>query len=208
MYEDIISDLQTAYDRQAEDRDASDLSGWKTAEREGFLSLLSAEGKRTLLEIGAGPGRFGAYFRDNGLDVTCTDLSPEMVRLCRAKGLRAYVMDFLNLDFPAASFDAIFAMNCLLHVPSADLGRVLISIRRLLKPGGLFYYGVYGGYPFEGIWPEDHHRPNRYFTFYEDDELRHRASRLFDEVSFRTIAIEGDGHSHFQSLILRPRRDE
>lgn len=207
MYEDVLDSLQQAYDRHAGERDANPLAGWKTAERERFLSLLRAEGKRTLLEIGAGPGHFSAYFRDNGLDVICTDLSPEMVRLCRAKGLNGHVMDFMHLDFPPGSFDAVFALNCLLHVPSADLERVLRSIHRVLRPDGLFYYGVYGGHSFEGVWPEDHHDPKRYFTFYPDDELRRRVSGFFDEVSFRVIEIEGDGESHFQSLILRPRLD-
>ena len=132
MYEDVIGDLRQAYDRSAARRDAAGLPAWKIAEREEFLTLLRAEGKRSLLEIGAGPGHFGAYFRDNGLNVTCTDLSPEMVRLCREKGLTAHVMDFLHLDFPPSSFDAIFALNCLLHVPSADLPRVLARIEEEL----------------------------------------------------------------------------
>ncbi|HRO92162.1 MAG TPA: class I SAM-dependent methyltransferase, partial [Promineifilum sp.] len=145
------------------------------------------------------------FFRDRGLDVTCTDLSPEMVRLCRQKGLTAHVMDFLHLDFPPVSFDAVFALNCLLHVPGVDLDRVLAAVQQLLRPGGLFFYGVYGGHSFEGVWPEDHHDPKRYFVFYPDDELRRRVAERFDEVSFRAIQLEDDRESHFQSLILRPR---
>lgn len=205
MYDDILSTLRQAYDNHAGQRDAAGLADWKIAEREEFIALLRAEGKQSVLEIGAGPGHFGAYFRDQGFDVTCTDLSPEMVALCRAKGLQAYVMDFLSLDFPAASFDAVFSLNCLLHVPSGDLDRVLANIQRLLRPGGLFFYGVYGGYSFEGIWPDDHHEPHRYFVFYPDDELRQRVSARFDEVSFRAIPLEHDSESHFQSLILRPK---
>lgn len=205
MYDDILSTLRQAYDNHAGQRDAAGLADWKMAERAEFIALLRAEGKQSVLEIGAGPGHFGAYFRDQGFDVTCTDLSPEMVALCRAKGLQAYVMDFLSLDFPAASFDAVFALNCLLHVPSSDLDRVLANIQRLLRPGGLFFYGVYGGYSFEGIWPDDQHEPHRYFVFYPDDELRQRVSARFDEVSFRAIPLEHDSESHFQSLILRPK---
>ena len=93
--------------------------------------------------------------------------------------------------------------NCLLHVPSADLPRVLAAIHRLLQPNGLFYYGVYGGHIFEGIWPEDHHDPQRYFVFYPDDELRRRVAGLFDEVYFRAIPLPDEDGSHFQSLILR-----
>ena len=205
MYDDVIGSLRMAYDRQSAERDANDLPPWKTVERDDFLNRLRAEGKQTLLEIGAGPGRFAAWFRDQGLDVTCTDLSPEMVALCRAKGLRAHVMDFLSLDFPPASFDAVFALNCLLHVPSADLERVLSAIHRLLRPGSLFYYGVYGGWSFEGNWPDDHCDPPRYFVFYPDDELRRRVASLYDEVSFRAVEVNHDGQSHFQSLILRPK---
>ena len=205
MYEDVIGDLRQAYDRSAAKRDAAGLPAWKIAERADFLALLQSEGKQTLLEIGAGPGHFAAYFRDQGLDVTCTDLSPEMVRLCRDKGLTAHVMDFLHLDYPPASFDAVFALNCLLHVPSADLPRVLAAIHQVLRPDGLFFYGVYGGWAFEGIWPEDEHEPKRYFVFYPDDELRRRVAGLFDIVSFRSIALEDSGRGHFQSLILRPK---
>jgi SAM-dependent methyltransferase len=127
-----------------------------------------------------------------------------MVRLAQAKGLDARVMDFLNLDFPPASFDAVFALNCLLHVPSADLPRVLAAVHRVLRPGGLFFYGVYGGRAFEGTWPDDKHEPPRHFVFYSDDDLRRRAAGLFEEVSFRVIPLEGD-EMHFQELILRPR---
>jgi SAM-dependent methyltransferase len=208
MYDQVIDGLRQAYDNSAEERDAGNagrLTPWKVATRADFLSLLQAEGKRSLLEIGGGPGHFAAFFRDAGLDVVMTDLSPAMVRLAQAKGLDARVMDFLNLDFLPAAFDAVFALNCLLHVPSADLPRVLAAIHRVLRPGGLFFYGVYGGHSFEGIWPEDHHEPKRYFVFYPDDELRRRVSGLFDEVSFRAIPVEGETESHFQELILRPK---
>lgn len=205
MYEDITPTLKQAYDNHAVERDTAGLTEWKITEREQFLSMLQSEGKHSLLEIGAGPGHFGAFFRDRGLNVVCTDLSPEMVRLCREKGLEAHVMDFLQLDFPPASFDAVFALNCLLHVPSADLDRVLAAVHRLLRPNGLFYYGVYGGYSFEGVWPEDHHTPERYFVFYPDDELRRRAAERFEEIYFRAIPLEDNRESHFQSLILRPK---
>lgn len=204
-YDDVIPTLKQAYDNHAGERDEAELADWKIVEREHFLALLQSEGKRSLLEIGAGPGHFGAFFRDRGLDVTCTDLSPEMVRLCRQKGLTAHVMDFLHLDFPPVSFDAVFALNCLLHVPGVDLDRVLAAVQRLLQPGGLFFYGVYGGHSFEGVWPEDHHNPKRYFVFYPDDELRRRVAGRFDEVSFRVIQLEDDRESHFQSLTLRPK---
>ena len=81
LYERIIGNLRQAYDRSAVQREASGIAPWKIEERERFLSLLKQEGKQTLLEIGAGPGKYAKFFQDNGLSVVCTDLSPEMVQL-------------------------------------------------------------------------------------------------------------------------------
>jgi SAM-dependent methyltransferase len=202
-YEQLVGDLRQAYDGKAKERDGYEIDLWKDEDRRWFLSLLQEEGKRSLLEIGAGPGTHGKFFHDSGLEVICTDLSPEMVRLCREKGLTAYTMDFLNLDFPDQSFDAVYALNCLLHVPKADLPRVLRAIRGLLKPGGLFYLGVYGGKNQERVWPEDDHEPKRFFSFFADDGIKKIVTEYFELVTFKRIPMEGETDLHFQSMILR-----
>lgn len=205
MYEDVIQTLRQAYDRYAAERDQHGIETWKVVERQQFLDMLQAEDKERLLEIGAGPGRDSKFFQDHGLKVTCTDLSPEMVALCRAKGLDAHVMDFLHLDFPDASFDAVYALNCLLHVPKGDLATVLANIQRLLKPNGLFFMGVYGGDEFDGIWPLDHYEPKRYFAFYADEQIKAIVSNYFDMVYFKAVALEAEERRHFQSMILRQK---
>ena len=83
--------------------------------------------------------------------MVATDLSAEMVRLCRDKGLTAHVMDFMGLDFPSTSFDAVYAFNCLLHVPSADFIPVLMHIRGVIKPGGLLFLGRWGDVDYAGV---------------------------------------------------------
>jgi SAM-dependent methyltransferase len=203
VYEQIIGELRQSYDRMVEERDKKELAAWKVEERQQFLSLLQKEGKKKLLEIGAGTGVHGKFFQDGGLKVICTDLSPEMVKRCRQKGLFAYDMDFLNLKFPVGSFEAVYAMNCLLHVSRRDLPRVLEAIRGLLQSDGLFYWGQYGGTEREGTWPEDHYQPKRFFSFLTDDQIREIATRLFELVSFQQVQLEGDAGFHFQSLVLR-----
>ena len=141
-YDDVLGRLREAYDARAAWRDGQDKEPWKLAERQAFRERL-APGAR-LLEIGAGTGQDSAYFQEEGFAVVATDLSAVMVEHCRAKGIEAHVMDFLHLDFPAGSFDAVFALNCLLHVPNDDLPAVLAAIRAVLRPGGLFFVGVYG----------------------------------------------------------------
>jgi SAM-dependent methyltransferase len=203
MYDQIINDLRTAYNQSAERRSQGSKSTWKLESRQAFLEQLQQEGKTRLLEIGAGPGIDGKFFQDNGLTVTCADLSPEMVRICREKGLDAHVMDFLNLDFPDAHFDAIYALNCLLHVPKADLPLVLQTIRRILAPGGLMYVAVYGGIELEEVWQEDDHDPKRFFAFYTDEQIQTVVDRYFEVEQFTAVANDTDKGIHSQILILR-----
>jgi SAM-dependent methyltransferase len=202
-YQQVIAALRISYNgERAAQRDQTEKEAWKISERQQFLSLLQQEGKTTLLEIGAGTGTDSLFFQNNGIDVTSTDLSPHMVNLCLEKGLKAYVMDFLNLDFPPDSFDAIYALNCLLHVPTPHLSTVLQKLRELLRPGGLFFLGVYGGFEEEGTHKEDWHQPPRFFAHHTDEFMQRAVAPFFDIVSFKVVPIQ-DHVWHFQSMILR-----
>jgi SAM-dependent methyltransferase len=115
-------------------------------------------------------------------------------------------MDFLHLDFPAGSFDVVFAMNCLLHVPNQDLPAVLAAVRAVLRPGGLFFVGVYGARDGdesgEGPLDGDRHAPPRFFSWRTDEQLLgFAADARFDRVDFHSV--ETDGGNWFQSLTLR-----
>jgi SAM-dependent methyltransferase len=209
MDEELKDRLRQAYNLKAEARDGRTIPNWRIEQRNNFAALLLQENKKTVLELGAGTGVDGLYFQRQGLDVFCTDLSPEMVRFCRAKGLKAEVMDFTRFDFlpesfEAGHFDAAFALNCLLHLPKKDLPAVLGNIQSVLKPDGLFYMGVYGGYDFEDIWEEDDYEPKRFFSFYTDDELKQILAGFFDLQSFQVVRhVEKDSDLHFQSVIMR-----
>lgn len=196
--------LRTSYEKKAEARDRKQISPWKQKERQSFLDLLNAEGCHTLLELGSGPGRDGLFFQKNGLDVTCTDLTPEMIKHCRQKGLKAQVVDMADLPFAPASFDAVYAMNSLLHLRKRELPTALYGIRRVLVKNGLFYMGVWGGWNFEGILEDDSYRPKRFFSFFDDDLLQETLSDWFDIVSFKSMPIPHSGKDYqYQSLIAR-----
>lgn len=199
-YQDLLDSLRTSYDGRAAWRDQRETQPWKLAERDLFLGRVLAGGGGRLLEIGAGPGHDSAFFASNGLQVVATDLSPAMVGFCRQKGLDAHVMDFLHLDFPAGSFDAVYALNCLLHVPNVDLPEVLAAIRAVLRPGGWFYLGVWGGTGHEGPASDDEHKPPRFFSRRTDEQIQDFATRYFSLVDFHVIE---PGQLHFQSLTMR-----
>ncbi|HET7016693.1 MAG TPA: class I SAM-dependent methyltransferase [Streptosporangiaceae bacterium] len=120
------------------------------------------------------------------------------------KGLHARVRDYSQLDLAAESFDAVYAMNCLLHVPNADLPTVLSSIAGVLQPGGLFFLGVYGGGskgPREGPATWDDHVPARFFSWRTDDQITQFVSESFDIIDFHVAQADTD--DRFQSLTLQ-----
>ncbi|GAB1644919.1 class I SAM-dependent methyltransferase [Krasilnikovia sp. MM14-A1259] len=195
---DYAARLSSWYDAGSETWDGRQY--WKVAEREAYLDRLRAIGAQTLLVIGAGSGEDGAFFRDEGgLRVVAVDLVPAMVERCRAKGLDAYLGDFLNLGFPPARFDAAYAMNSLSHVPNADLGAAVRATRDALKPGGLGYLGMYGGPGAEGVAADDAQEPWRFFALRTDEQILRAAAQVFEIVDFHTV---DDGKLHFQALTL------
>jgi SAM-dependent methyltransferase len=201
-YDRIRAALAASYgDDGAERRDALSKADWKVAERAAFLRRLQDAGCRTLLEIGAGTGQDSLFFAGRGMDVLATDLSPAMVARCREKGLAARILDFSQPDLEPESFDAVHAMNCLLHVPNSDLPAVLAAIAGLLRPGGLLFLGVYGGDGSEGVHAGDDYVPPRFFSWRTDEQIQDYARQQFEILDFHVVH-RPDG-LHFQSLTLR-----
>jgi SAM-dependent methyltransferase len=199
-YHRVVADLRQAYgSAAAAERDGRERDAFKIDERQRFLDLLRERDATSLLEVGAGPGHDSLYFQGQGLRVLCTDLSPAIVELCRAKGLDARVADFLGLGVPPGSFDAVYAMNCLLHVPTPDLPRVLEALEEVLVPGGLLYVGAWGGVDEEGPMRDDRHPVPRFFALRSDERMRGALAERFYVLSFTTIDVGGD---HFQSFVL------
>ncbi|MDO9121871.1 MAG: class I SAM-dependent methyltransferase [Anaerolineaceae bacterium] len=201
----LKNNLRETYDKYAQDRESTVMQDWKLDERASFLSTLQKEHKHKLLEIGAGTGRDSKFFQDQGFEVTCIDLSPAMIDLCSQKGLNALVMDMTKIDLPDQSFDAVYSMNSLLHLAKDEFSEVLLRINSLLRPDGIFYLGMYGGYDFAGVWENDAYTPNRFFSFFTDEHLKEETSKVFEIVSFNRVVFESDNPSHFQSVMLRNR---
>ncbi|MBV1855077.1 class I SAM-dependent methyltransferase [Catellatospora tritici] len=199
-YDEVLDPLREAYDARAGERDRLAKDPWKLAERQAFRDRLAPYAR--VLEVGAGAGHDSAYFQEEGFSVVAADLSPVMVEHCRAKGIEAHVMDFLRLGFPPASFDAVFSMNCLLHVPNRDLPAALAAIWAVLRPGGLFFLGVYGADESrEGPMEDDKYVPPRFFSWRTDEQLLGFATACFEVVDFHSVDA-GRGN-RFQSLTLR-----
>jgi ubiquinone/menaquinone biosynthesis C-methylase UbiE len=122
-----------------------------------------------ILDVGCGPGRDMAWFEARGASMTGIDVSAEM--LARAAGRTGGAlaqMDMRRLDFPDASYDAVWAIASLLHIPKAEAPAVVSEFRRVVKDGGVVAVAVKRGVGER--WVE---RPEgrRFFAYYEPAEL-------------------------------------
>jgi SAM-dependent methyltransferase len=197
------AELRAAYDAAVEEREGRPVDGWKVDERDRFTTLLVRAGARSLLDVGPGVGRDSLHFAEHGLAVRAVDLSPAMVERCRAKGIDAVVGDVTRLDPALGPVDAVWSLNCLLHVPDVLMGPTLAGLHDVLVPGGLFYLGCFGGDGREGTWESDHYRPRRFYSFRTMSQLRGLVEPVFEVLDARTV-----GPARFHALVLRRRPDQ
>jgi ubiquinone/menaquinone biosynthesis C-methylase UbiE len=102
------------------------------------ICLGALEGKRSLVDVGSGPGNYARFFVDAGYDVTCTDVSAEMIRTAtsRLPNIIGVVSDMRHMPFDNDSFDCVFCAYSLNHIMKADLRGTLREFGRILRPDG------------------------------------------------------------------------
>jgi ubiquinone/menaquinone biosynthesis C-methylase UbiE len=146
--------VAAGYDQVAE-RYESWAAGIYSPERERTTALLidSIPAGSRVLELGSGNGEPTARILSQNYDLTGVDISSEQLERARKAVPRATFIqsDMTRLDFPQAHFEAVLALFSLVHVPCEEHGRMLASIYRWLKPGGLLVFNsgasaAYRGY--------------------------------------------------------------
>ena len=97
-------------------------------------------GAKRILDVGSGAGQLAKHvlkYADPGADVTCFDLSHEMLRRARNRlkngRPRFVVADLASLPFADASFDTITCGYVLEHLPDPRDG--LAELARVMTPG-------------------------------------------------------------------------
>jgi len=98
-------------------------------------------GAKQILDVGSGAGQIAKHllkYADPGANITCCDLSPEMLHRARAR-LKSTVpqhvaADLARLPFADESFDCVTCGYVLEHLPDARLG--LAEMARVMVPGG------------------------------------------------------------------------
>jgi ubiquinone/menaquinone biosynthesis C-methylase UbiE len=97
-------------------------------------------GARRILDVGSGAGQIAKHlikYADPTADITCFDLSHEMLRRARNRlksdRPRFVVADLTRLPFADGSFDCITCGYVLEHLPDARVG--LAELSRVMLPG-------------------------------------------------------------------------
>lgn len=193
--------LIASYERHAMEREHSSTDAFKERERGAFLQYLRDEQRRSILEVGCGPGHDAKFFQDQGFQVFAVDNASAMVRLTREKGVSARVLDCYNLDQLSDTFDAVYSMNCLLHIPQADIDEIFDLIATRLVVDGVMYVGVWGGDDFEGILERDTYEPKRFFSLRRTETLLKVLQKSFRLEYYRRLEPR-DGIC-FHSVIAR-----
>ena len=94
-----------------------------------------------ILEVGAGIGRFSSLLQARGLDVTASDISPELIASLKnhAPQIPAFVADVNELSsHHDKRYDAVIGFFMLHHL--SDLRRAFQSMSAMLKPGGKLFF--------------------------------------------------------------------
>ncbi|MCQ2458239.1 MAG: methyltransferase domain-containing protein [Clostridia bacterium] len=122
--------------------------------RQGFANWIAQHysffSGASVLELGCGTGSFWRDQPDliNACDpLILSDFSAGMLQtagetLKQYPSIRYRQIDIQDIPFPDRSFDFVIANMMLYHVPDPDKG--LREVRRVLKPGGIFYCATYG----------------------------------------------------------------
>jgi SAM-dependent methyltransferase len=130
------------YDGIAEWYDRDFLVKVRSPEHAAVIRLLG-DGPGRLLDVGCGTGARTLAFRDSGWDITGVDVSGDMLRLARDRGLDVVQANAASLPFADGTFDA--AVSLWTHTDADDFGAVVREVARVLRPGGPFVYA--GAHP-------------------------------------------------------------
>ena len=103
------------------------------------LCMSTLSGKRTILDIGSGPGNYARFFMEASYDVTCMDISAEMMHkaMSRLPAVVGVVGDMRYVPFDNERFDCVLCAYSINHIIEEDFQGTLHEFGRVLRPGGI-----------------------------------------------------------------------
>jgi len=138
----ILADNKKIYDLLAKEFSATRNQNWPEVSK---LIKYVKKGDK-VLDLGCGNGRLYKILKNKEVEYIGVDISKKLIEIARKNypKTRFLVADALNLSFLKSSFDLIFAIAFLHHIPSKTLQlRVLKNCFKVLKENGLIILSVW-----------------------------------------------------------------
>lgn len=157
MEKDPASHNYEVYQLDSVVKDFARTSGLFPAEELIVRKYETAIAAARVLDLGVGGGRTASYLLSRCGSYRAIDYSSAMISACRSRFPECASCVFVVGDardlsaYPAGGFDFIlFSYNGLDYVGHEDRLQVLAEIRRVLSPGGLFFFSTHSlhAYPF------------------------------------------------------------
>ncbi|MEW6188587.1 MAG: class I SAM-dependent methyltransferase [Actinomycetota bacterium] len=140
----LLEKVKEDYRRLAREFSETRLFPWKDIL---FLKEWVKDGDR-VLDLGCGNGRLLELFKDTNIKYVGLDISEELLNIARSRytgpNLSFVLGDALDLPFDEDSFDTVYAIALLHHIPSTPFRfKVMKEVHRVLKGGGIFVSTVW-----------------------------------------------------------------
>jgi len=153
--------IKNFYDKQANNYHEKLSKGFlgklKEAEQKILLRMLNPKNGDTILDLGCGSGYNSVKLKEYGADVLGIDISPEMVKQTKSRGIAAQVADLQDFNL-SSKYDKILCAGSLEFCQDlcavfentkkhlADNGMVVLIVSRLSFWGVIFklYHFLHG----------------------------------------------------------------
>ncbi len=143
--EATVRDLRSYYEAEAEQRVRGTLRGRRVGLVADFIRVLEREGRRSVIDVGAGPGLDGEHFVAAGMEYVGIDLALGNARLAAERGVTVLHADLRALPFREHAFQAAWSMSTLMHLSAESVGVAVRQMADVLEPGSPMVVGVWGG---------------------------------------------------------------
>lgn len=92
-----------------------------------------------ILDVGCGWGNNLSFLRAQGFTYAGIDFSKTAVAHCRKLHDQVVCADLVKMPWADSSFDVAFDRMAIQHNPHDTVKKIFAEVRRVLKPGGIFY---------------------------------------------------------------------
>ncbi len=167
---------------------------------ETFAARLPPPGGARVLDAGCGAGRDSRWLIDHGFDTAAFDISQEMVNATRDNTSHRVMprqLDFRVFNDAPGSWQGIWAMASLLHLPRHDIAGVLERLLLSLTEDGILAFSVKRG---GGEDIDARGRPMSYFEVSEISQLTFAAMPEGGKVEAEVV-VEPDSSGRKVSWI-------